>query len=118
LRTVFISALKNLFSINLCAVLQSFTFAIPLWQIHQYGKRSDEMFICYWNKVRGTLGKGIKTHLAFKYQTREYNFLLFPKISVRQKYITQRYRGRCIYLWTCCVVYVSLTPFHFINFNW
>jgi len=106
LRTVFISALINSFPINLNAVLQSFTSAIPLCQIHQYGKRSVEMFTCYWNKVRGTLGKGTKNTPDFSYESREYNFLLFPIISVRQTYITQGYRGRCMYLWTCCAVYV------------
>lgn len=106
LRTVFISGLKNSFSITLSAVLQSFTFSIPLCQIHQYGKRSVEMLICYWNKVRDTLGKRTKNTRDFNYQSRKYNFLLFPIISVRQKYITQHYRGWCMYLWTCCAVYV------------
>jgi hypothetical protein len=98
LKALFIAVLKNSSLINLSIVLQTFTFAIPPYRIHQYGKWNVGMFISYWNNVRSTLGKRTKDALDFNDKSRKYNFLLLPIILIIQKCITPRYRGRSMYL--------------------
>jgi hypothetical protein len=114
LKNVFISALNISFLITLSAVFQFLTFAIPVCQIHQYGEPSVIVIASTW---RVHWLKVLRVTLDFNDQIRRYNFLIFPLILIRQKYVTLRYRRQCMCLWTCWLFIFIFMPFYFLNFH-
>jgi len=100
LKTVFISALKN--RSRSISVLYYNLLLLPSRCV-RYISTGYEVLRCS-SVIEINWGvhwvKGLK-YTWLQLSIRENHFLLFPIISVRQTYITQCYRGLCMYLWKC-----------------